>query len=427
MVKLNKKNKVIAFVERWKKEKSLLTIVSRNAYKNRRKRIKTRNRSFFKTYKFFFRFRFPKKHSRSKNKALKKQSFKKKKGFSKKKSLKKNKFAFNSGFIKKKFHPFIFNYKLSLLFFNKFLSKTPSLAYITLCSKTFNSISYVQYKSFKNLLTSISKTKKINVFLPFFIKLYLSFIKKTPGSYSLWTWLGPRATAPLLFNKKKIKRYFNDFYNYSLKLDYFYFLKYICIFKAKISRSRILCERNKLNYFNVKDNRVFTNIPSKKGFLYVTFARRNTFFNLADHKSRTLYLTTVRREGFLGRRRSAYTSIFSTSRIVKQKIKLLKLSSIAVVYKGWSRFRVAIKKSLRYRDRFKVPISYIRYVIKIPHNGCRPRKTKRKKRKRKLFLKRRFKKKFFFSKISKTNYGKKGTGKRKFKKWKSKKNKNVHY
>ena len=427
MVKLNKKNKVIAFVERWKKEKSLLTIVSRNASKNRRKRTKPRKRSFFKAYNFFFKLRLRKNYSILKNKNIKKRSLKKKGGFSKKKSLRTNKLSFNSRFIKKKLYPFIYNYKLSLSFFNKFLPKTPSWLYVALCSKAFNSMGYVQYKAFKKLLTSKLELKEFNFYLLFFLKLYLDSIKKIPGSYFSWPLFGPRAISPLLFSKKKIKRYFNDFYNYSLKLDYFYFLKYICIFKAKISRSNSSLQSNKLNYFNVKDDRVFANTPTKKGFLYVTFARRNTFFNLADYKSRTLYLTTVRREGFLGRRRSAYTSIFSTSRIVKQRIKLLKLSSIAVVYKGWSRFRVAIKKSLRYRDRFKVPISYIRYVIKIPHNGCRPRKTKRKKRKRKLFLKRRFKKKFFFSKISKINNDKKRSRKRKFKKWKFKKNKNVHY
>lgn len=137
---------------------------------------------------------------------------------------------------------------------------------------------YVQYKAFKKLLTSKLELKEFNEYLLFFLKLYLDSVKKIPGIYFLWPLFGPRAVSPLLFSKKKIKRYFNDFYNHSLKLDYFYFLKYICIFKAKMSRSNSSLQHNKLNYFNVKDDRVFANSPTKKGFFICHFCQKKHIF-----------------------------------------------------------------------------------------------------------------------------------------------------
>jgi ribosomal protein S11 len=62
----------------------------------------------------------------------------------------------------------------------------------------------------------------------------------------------------------------------------------------------------------------------------------------------------------------------------------IKDSTLAVIYKGWSRFRFAIKKSLNISgDSTILPIDYIKYLVKIPHNGCRaPKKRNRKKCKR---------------------------------------------
>ena len=72
----------------------------------------------------------------------------------------------------------------------------------------------------------------------------------------------------------------------------------------------------------------------KLGVLHITFKRRNVFFNLSTQFFQTLFLTTVRKQGFLGRRRQEYISIYSTMRIVKRKFKRYKLKKLSVIYNG---------------------------------------------------------------------------------------------
>jgi len=122
-----------------------------------------------------------------------------------------------------------------------------------------------------------------------------------------------------LFNKKP-----------NSKLANFYFNNHLLI-KSKQTPPRLNWDLNRKYLYTYNDSTI---LKKKHGLLYVTFSKRNTFFNLTDSKSRTLNLVTVRREGFLGRRRTEYTSVFSTSRIIKQKFKAFKLDNIALVYKG---------------------------------------------------------------------------------------------
>jgi len=137
--------------------------------------------------------------------------------------------------------------------------------------------------------------------------------------------------------------------------------------------------------------------PYKKGILFITFKKKNIFFNIASNKSKSLHITTLRRLGFLGRKRREYLSIWSAIRSIKKIVRVnYKIRRLALVYKGWNRFRIAIKNSLRHWDQYKVPLLYIKFIIKIPHNGCRPKKKKKKKRKPLVRLKK-YKKKLIFN------------------------------
>ena len=52
-------------------------------------------------------------------------------------------------------------------------------------------------------------------------------------------------------------------------------------------------------------------------FLYITFKKRNAFFNLSLSGGQTIKLTTLRKEGYVGRRRLEYTSLFSVMRSMR--------------------------------------------------------------------------------------------------------------
>lgn len=70
------------------------------------------------------------------------------------------------------------------------------------------------------------------------------------------------------------------------------------------------------------------------GILHITFTKRNAFINLSTHNYNTILLTTLRREGFLGRRRQEYVSLFTTIRVVKKKLSKFKFKRLALVYSG---------------------------------------------------------------------------------------------
>jgi ribosomal protein S11 len=65
---------------------------------------------------------------------------------------------------------------------------------------------------------------------------------------------------------------------------------------------------------------------------------------------------------------------------------IIKKSNLIVIYKGWSRFRFAIKNALNIKgDNIILPINYIKYLVKIPHNGCRPPKKRNRKKSKRFF------------------------------------------
>jgi ribosomal protein S11 len=108
--------------------------------------------------------------------------------------------------------------------------------------------------------------------------------------------------------------------------------------------------------------------------------------------------TTLRKEGFFGRRRQQYVSIYDTIRFIKRLMRKVEINTIGLIYNGWNRFKVAIRNALRSKYYFKIKVRYIRFLYNLPHNGCRETKRRRKKRNKKRWLR---KKRFFTRKRKK--------------------------
>jgi hypothetical protein len=72
-------------------------------------------------------------------------------------------------------------------------------------------------------------------------------------------------------------------------------------------------------------------------FLNITFKKKNTFFNVSQNFGNTVYLTSVRKEGYIGRKRTQYNSIFSVMRVVRKVIVNYFIrgdSTLTIIYKG---------------------------------------------------------------------------------------------
>lgn len=148
----------------------------------------------------------------------------------------------------------------------------------------------------------------------------------------------------IILLNKVIKKYYNYFYNcFKLSLNknkYFYF--YFKCFLLKYNYDMYTKFKSYIFFRLKRLNRKIKALVKRKkikkvknfGILHITFKKRNIFFNLSSFKSKTLFLTTVRKEGFIGRRRREYISIYSTIRIIKKKFKRYKLKKLAVLYSG---------------------------------------------------------------------------------------------
>jgi len=134
----------------------------------------------------------------------------------------------------------------------------------------------------------------------------------------------------------------------------------------------------KNNYFVKSKNFNKIKKRSETFRLYVTFKKRNIFFNITTHTGNSLYTTTTRRQGYSGRRRMEYSSVFSSARVVKTILNKY-TKKIALIYSGWHRFRAAVSSALETADGYAISILYIKYKIKIPHNGCRLSKKRGRK------------------------------------------------
>lgn len=81
--------------------------------------------------------------------------------------------------------------------------------------------------------------------------------------------------------------------------------------------------------------------------LKVTYRRRNTFFVITDHLGFILDTTTIRRQGFYGRRRRQYTAMQGTLRSIKKKLKMFFIKNLEVTFIRSNRFRFILRKVFR--------------------------------------------------------------------------------
>lgn len=162
-----------------------------------------------------------------------------------------------------------------------------------------------------------------------------------------------------------------------LKLTLGFKLKRI-LFKRELKKKKTELKPNLTNnlYFNKESSK-----------LRIRFTHRNTFFTISDSKENILKTTSIRREGFYGRRRKTFTSLLTAMRSIKKSLRFLKIIKLDLIIIGWSKYRYAIRKALKdnltwlsENNLKSINYNYIIYKLKIPHNGCRLSKAKNRKR-----------------------------------------------
>lgn len=109
-------------------------------------------------------------------------------------------------------------------------------------------------------------------------------------------------------------------------------------------------EKKKSLYFKIDQlfYKKFKFFKKKLSFkLKVTYRRRNTFFVITDHLGFIVDTTTIRRQGFYGRRRRQYTAMQGTLRSIKKKLKMFFIKNLEVTFIRSNRFSYMVRKVLR--------------------------------------------------------------------------------
>ncbi len=123
--------------------------------------------------------------------------------------------------------------------------------------------------------------------------------------------------------------------------------------------------------------RVLTKTFKTKGILYLTCGKRNVIGTLTNIKGQPFYSASFGNLGLKGGKRKSFLAlrhlIFKLGDVAKQ----YSLSPLSIYWRGIGDRYIGILRTLRRVQKLKINNFFL--VFRIPHNGCRPRKMRRKK------------------------------------------------
>ncbi len=140
-------------------------------------------------------------------------------------------------------------------------------------------------------------------------------------------------------------------------------------------------ENTKDSPIRIKKKKVSMKIPKitpkTKGILYLTCGKRNVIGTLTNMKGQPFYSASFGNLGYKGGKRKSFLAlrhlVFKFIEVSKQ----YSLSPLSIYWRGIGDRYISILRTLRRVQKLK--INKIFLVFRIPHNGCRPKKIRRKK------------------------------------------------
>lgn len=120
----------------------------------------------------------------------------------------------------------------------------------------------------------------------------------------------------------------------------------------------------------------------KYGYVYITSTKRNLFCTLIDFSDKKVKLNYSYGTLKLSKTESVPAKLLGQLFITK--LKSLKYNTIYIILTGIGYGRTLILNSFRNSD---IKIVSIKETTRLPHNGCRPKKAKRKKLRTKISFK----------------------------------------
>lgn len=177
------------------------------------------------------------------------------------------------------------------------------------------------------------------------------------------------------------------------KFDTFYInlIKNLLIFYQKILKQvKLLLNLNNyekkkhfarlLNFIykisNLRKKNIFhKNLKSFSYVLHVTLLNSNIIINITDLKGKLITSCSSGIMQFTGSQKTKYLALINILKKINHEIKYLKNKNFAIHFKGLKKNRRIILKKL---DK-KINIQVIKFFNLSPHNGCRPKKIRKKR------------------------------------------------
>ncbi len=117
--------------------------------------------------------------------------------------------------------------------------------------------------------------------------------------------------------------------------------------------------------------------PKTKGILYLTCGKRNIMGTLTNMKGQPFYSASFGNLGYKGGKRKSFLALRHLVLKLIEVSKQYSLSPLSIYWRGIGDRYISILRTLRRVQKLK--INKIFLVFRIPHNGCRPKKIRRKK------------------------------------------------
>jgi small subunit ribosomal protein S11 len=134
-------------------------------------------------------------------------------------------------------------------------------------------------------------------------------------------------------------------------------------------------EQEKIDKTAEKEIKIKSSITGvQEGKVYVSSSYNNTIMTLTNSKGQVLAFKSAGSVGFKGTKKSTSFAASKVAEAIANICKKLGIEKIEVLIKGIGAGRESAVRTLVTRG---LNVVSIKDITPIPHNGCRPRKTRR--------------------------------------------------
>jgi small subunit ribosomal protein S11 len=141
------------------------------------------------------------------------------------------------------------------------------------------------------------------------------------------------------------------------------------------NQEELIKEKEKVDKTLEKEVKVKSTIAGvKEGKIFVSSSYNNTILTLTDMKGQVLAFKSAGSVGFKGAKKATSFAASRVAEAIANICKKLGIEKIEVLIRGIGAGRESAVRMLVAQD---INVVSIKDITPIPHNGCRPKKTRR--------------------------------------------------